>query len=554
VTLVAAVYGQVGAFAFVNLDDQQYVTANPEVLRGLGWDGLAWAFGGFHAANWHPLTWLSHMADVSLFGADAGWHHLVNVALHALNSVLLLSFLRRTTGATWRSAAVAALFAIHPLHVESVAWISERKDVLSGVFFFLALHAWVSYARRPGVLRYLAVAGLLVLGLLAKPMLVTLPFVLLLVDAWPLGRVEGVGASLARRLAPLVVEKLPLLAIAAAASVVTWLAQAAGQTTVALDTVPLAARVANALASYVLYLVRTVWPSGLAAFYPHPALAGGGIPAWKTAGAAVLLAAITALAVRERSRRPYLPWGWLWFLGTLVPVIGLAQVGEQGLADRYTYLPLVGVLVAVAWGASEVVERLRPRRAGVWAAAVLVIAALAGAAFRQVGTWRDSLALHRRALAVTERNWIAWNGLGDALSDAGRPDEAIEAYREALRIRPRLASAWNGLGAAHGMLGAHAQAIAPLEEALRIQPRYADAWYNLGTAYGSAGQHARAAECFRSAVSIRPGDVRAWTNLAIASALARDRRGAAESLQALGRIDPVRARELRARLEASNAP
>lgn len=583
VALVAAVYAQAGAFAFVNLDDQQYVTANPMVLRGLRWEGVAWAFGGFHASNWHPLTWLSHMADVSLFGAHAGAHHLVSVALHALNAILLFALLRRTTGATWRSAIAAALFAVHPLHVESVAWVSERKDVLSGLLFFLALHAWVSYARRPGAGRYLAVAALLALGLLAKPMLVTLPFVLLLLDAWPLGRMaggaelrasrsmgpvilpllrsgggegrgEGVSTPAARKRAPaLLLEKVPLLALAAVASAVTWRAQSAGEAAVALDVVPLGARVANAAVSYAVYLVRTAWPSGLAAFYPHPVLSGSGIPAWKIAGAAALIAAITAAAVRERSRRPYLAWGWLWFLGTLVPVIGLAQVGEQALADRYTYLPLVGPFVAAAWGGADLADRLPRGRAAAAAAAAVAVAALALAAFRQAGTWRDSVALHRRALETTERNWVAWNGLADALADAGRPADAVGAYREALRLRPRLASAWNGLGTAYGMLGAHAEAIAPFEEALRVRPAYSDAWYNLGTAHGSLGRHARAAECFRSALRLRPDDARAWANLGVASALAGDRRGAAESLEALERLEPARAAALRALLEAAPA-
>jgi Flp pilus assembly protein TadD len=451
----------------------------------------------------------------------------------------------------WQSAWVAALFAIHPLHVESVAWVSERKDVLSGAFFFLTLHAWLAYTRRPGAGRYLAVAALFVLGLLAKPMLVTLPLVLLLLDAWPLGRLApgGDGRGGAGRAARLIVEKLPLIGIAAASSVLTWLAQSAGGATASPEVVPLGGRVANALVSYVLYLFRTVWPSGLAAFYPHPVLAGDGIPAWEIAGAVVLLVALTALAVRERSRRPYLLFGWLWFLGTLVPVIGLVQVGEQGLADRYTYLPLVGLSVAVAWGAAELLGRFR-RPALAWGAAVIPLVALAGVARAQAATWRDSVALHGRALEVTERNWVAWNGLGDALADAGRPQEAIGAYREALRIRPRLATALNGLGAAYGQLGAHAEAIAPLEQALRIRPEYADAWYNLGTAHGSLGRHARAAECFRAALRIRPDDARAWQNLGVASLLSGDLDGARESLEALRDLDRGRALQLAALVDA----
>lgn len=555
VVTLAAVYAQVRTFAFVNLDDQQYVTSNPVVLRGLTWDGVGWAFGGFHAANWHPLTWLSHMADVTLFGLDAGAHHLVNVALHALNALLLFAFLRRATGATWRSAAVAALFAVHPLHVESVAWVSERKDVLSALFFFLTIHAWIGHTRRPGAGRYVAVAALFVLGLLAKPMLVTLPFVLLLVDVWPLGRLAsgGDGEGVPSRAARLVAEKLPLLALAAASSLVTWLAQSSGGAAASAEVVPLGARVANAVVSYVVYLVRTAWPSGLAAFYPHPSLAGDGIPTWKVAGALLLLLAITAAVVRERSRRPYLLFGWLWFVGTLVPVIGLVQVGEQGLADRYTYLPLTGPFVAAAWGGAELLGRLRPP-ALAWGAALAPVVALALVARAQAATWRDSVALHGRALEVTDRNWNAWNGLGDALADAGRPQEAIGAYQEALRIRPRLAAAWNGLGAAHGQLGAHADAIARFEEALRIRPGYADAWYNLGTAHGSLGRHARAAECFRAALRLRPDDARAWQNLGVASLLSGDLPAARESFERLTRLAPARARELDALLRAAAPP
>jgi tetratricopeptide (TPR) repeat protein len=433
--------------------------------------------------------------------------------------------------------------------------VSERKDVLCGLLFFLALHAWLAYVRRPCTRRYVAVAALFALGLLAKPMIVTLPLVLLLLDVWPLGRLQAATATSERRhiLSRLVAEKLPLLALAAGASVVTWLAQAAGGATAAAEAIPLGGRVANALVSYVLYVARTLWPSGLAAFYPHPVLAEGAVPAWKVAGAAALLAAITVALVRVRSRRPQLLWGWLWFAGMLVPVSGLAQVGEQALADRYTYLPHVGLFVAMVWAAAEVHERLRAPRPIAWITAALPIVLLTGAAHRQTATWRDSLTLHGRALEATERNWNAWNGLGDALSDAGRPQEAITAYREALRIRPRLASAWNGLGAAQGMLGAHAEAIPLFEEALRLRPDYADAWYNLGTALGSLGKHARAAECLRAALRIRADHVDTWANLGIASVLAQDRRGAAQSLEALNRRDPVRARQLQARQEANAA-
>ncbi len=550
--LVAIVFGAVGGFAFVNLDDQAYVYENPFVRRGLGWGSIAAAFSVFRAGNWHPVTWISHMVDVQLFGLDPGWHHLVSVALHALNAILLFAFLRRTTGATWRSAVVAALFAVHPLHVESVAWVAERKDVLSTLFLLLTLLAYVAYARRPRLGSYAGVAGLFALGLMAKPMLVTLPFVLLLVDFWPLGRWRAApaGGIAPARPAALVLEKIPLVAVSIAASAVAWLAQSAGGADVALSRVPLGARVANALVSYVTYLAQTVWPFRLAEFYPHPFLFGG-LPGWKIAGAAIALAAVTVLAVRERARRPYLAFGWFWYLGTLVPVIGLVQVGLQAFADRYTYVPLVGVFVAIVWSGAEVIERLSPRRAVVGSAVAVVIVALAGIARAQVATWQESITLHRHALDVTDRNWKAWVGLGDALSEAGRPQEALAAYEEGIRLMPAYVDAWNGVGAAYGRLGQHERAIAPLEQAVRMKPDYGEAWYNLGTAYGNLGRHEQAARCFRRAVRANPDDARAWGNLGIASVALGDRRTAVESLERLRRLDPARESQLRRLLEST---
>lgn len=539
VILVAVIYAQARAFGFVNIDDQQYVYENPFVLRGLTWAGVTRAFGTFQASNWHPLTWLSHMVDVQLFGVEPGWHHAVNVVLHAANTVLLFLFLRRVTAATFRSAAVAALFAVHPLHVESVAWISERKDVLSAALFLLALHAYVSWVQRPSRRRQGLVAGLFALGVLAKPMVVTLPFVLLLLDVWPLERLRDAPSRSERRsrILALLREKVPLFALCAGACAVTFFAQRAGDATVALSDVPLSARLTNALLAYAGYLGHAAWPAGLAAFYPHPWLAGASVPAWQVAGAATLLIAASAIAAHERARRPFLLWGWCWYLGTLIPVIGVVQVGTQASADRYTYLPLVGIFVAVVWAAAEVLDRVRASSAIRWAAAVLPLVALALASRTQAAAWRDSVALHRHALAVTERNWNAWSGLGDALSDAGRTGEAIDAYREALGIYPRLATAWNGLGAAFGRVGAHAEAIAPLENAVRIAPRYADAWYNLGTAYGNLGEHAKAARCFRAAVEANADHARAWSNLAIASLALGDRATALESLRRLRQLD-----------------
>jgi Flp pilus assembly protein TadD len=565
--LVVAIYAQTSRFAFVNLDDPQYVTENAWVLRGLTWDGAAWALGAFHAGNWHPLTWLSHMADVQLFGPDPGWHHLVNVLLHLANTLLLFAWLRGMTGATWRSALAAALFAVHPLHVESVAWVSERKDVLSTLFWLLASMAWVRYARRPRAGAYLAALGLFAAGLTAKPMLVTLPFTLLLMDAWPLGRLArpaeratGEGGRLGR----LLLEKVPFLAVAAASSAVTFAAQR-GSALATLDAIPLGERVANAVVSAVAYLADTLWPAGLAAFYPHPAVGGGGTPAWLAAACGLVLAAITAVALRLRRRCPYLAWGWLWYLATLVPVVGIVQAGVQARADRYTYVPLIGVLVAAAWGAADLLEgalRIRrgpptpsaaPSRAVRVAAAAVALAAVLGlsaAAFVQARTWRDGVALWTHALGVTERNWQAWAGLGDALAAEGRLAEAVAALEEAIRIHPRHAGAWDALATANGRLGRLDLALAQSREAVRLDPRRAPYWYNLGTTHGQLGQHEPAAAAFREATRLQPDMAKAWANLAVASRLLGDGPGATEALRRLERLDPAAGASLRERLGA----
>jgi tetratricopeptide (TPR) repeat protein len=545
--LVVVVFAEVRAFAFVNLDDPQYVSENHFVRSGLRWEGIAAAFSMFRAGNWHPVTWISHMLDVELFGLDAGWHHLVNLALHALNAILLFTFLRAATGARWRSAIIAALFAVHPLHVESVAWVSERKDVLSTLFFLLTLLAYLGYVRRPRRSAFVLVASLFAAGLMAKPMLVTLPFVLLLVDVWPLGRWGGTPAPGVTPALPaaLVLEKVPLVAISAASSAVAWLAQSDRGADVALSRIPLGARAGNALLSYLGYLGNTAWPFRLASFYPHPSLSGIGLAAWKVAGAALVLGAVTWLAVRERRRRPYVAFGWCWYLGTLVPVIGLVQVGVQSHADRYTYIPLIGVFVALVWAIGETVVRLSARPALVAVPIAIVIAVLAGVARRQVATWRDSETLHRHALAVTDRNWAAWVGLGSVLSERGEPQHALLAYDEAIRVAPWLAVGWNGVGTALGRLGRHDHSIAALEQAVRIQPFYAEAWYNLGVAYGNVGRHDQAARSFRGAVQANPYDARACFNLAIASLAVGDRASALESLERLRRIDPAREQQLR---------
>jgi protein O-mannosyl-transferase len=540
--LIALAYAQVRAFGFVNVDDQSYVYENPLVRQGLTWAGVVQAFTRFQAANWHPLTWLSHQFDVQLFGLDAGAHHLVNVVIHALDTLLLYALVRQLTARPWRSALVAALFAIHPLHVESVAWISERKDVLSTLFLLLTLLTWVDHVRQPRTSKYLLALGLFVLGLLCKPMLVTLPVLLLLLDWWPLGRPVSAATLL---------EKVPFALLAAASSVVTLLAQASGGAAASLAAIPPFGRVANAIVSAALYLWKAAWPARLAAIYPHPLLSGVGLPAWQVVLSAAVLAGLGLLAWRERVRRPWLAFGLAWYLATLLPVIGLVQVGMQAMADRYTYVPLIGPFLAVAWAGAELLERGSVRGAAAWLIGGIPVLALTVGTWNQVATWRDSVTLHRHALAVTERNWIAWVGLGDALSEAGEPEEAIPAYRNALEIRADEAQAWGGLGVALGRLGRPAEAIEPLRQAVRLNPELGEAWYNLGVALGGLGQHAESRDASERAVAIRPDDARAWGNLGLASLLTGDRARAVTCLERLERLDRVRAAKLAAQIDGA---
>jgi tetratricopeptide (TPR) repeat protein len=420
---------------FVNLDDGLYVTGNSHVQAGITRASVAWALTANVANNWHPLTLLSHLLDCQLFGLDAAGHHATSLLLHLANVLLLFAVLRQLTGAVWRSAAVAALFAVHPAHVESVAWVAERKDVLSALFWLLAMGAYGRYARRPALGRYLWVVLAMALGLAAKPMVVTLPFALLLLDVWPLERL-GLGW---RRLA---MEKLPLLALSAASSLVTLRYQRTSLAPLGLD--PWSLRLANAAVSYAAYLGKLLLPGNLAVFYPIPLA----IPAWKVAGAAALLAVITTLAVRSARKSPWLLVGWLWFLGTLVPVIGLVQVGRQAMADRYTYIPSIGLFVAIVWGIAELIGERRIVSTTILAMAVAAaIALLAMGTWMQIGYWRDSVALYRHALAVTRDNYVAHVGLAKALTARRNWTGAAEQYRAALALRPGLTEAQAGLEA-----------------------------------------------------------------------------------------------------------
>ena len=477
---VLGAFGQTLHHDFVNVDDGPYVFDNPRVKNGLNWPGIAWAFTHSASANWHPLTWISHMLDCQRFGLASAGHHLTSVLLHAAVAVLLFLCLRQMTGALWRSAFAAALFAVHPLRAESVAWVAERKDVLSGLFFVLTLWAYVGYAQRRFSLgRYLGVLALFACGLMAKQMLVTLPFVLLLVDYWPLGRFNQPEPG--RK--ALVLEKVPALVLALIASWVVLRVQK--DATVRLDAMPLGQRVVNALLSYVSYLGDFLWPTKLAAYYPYPKQAP---PNWETAAAVVLLAAITVAVWKLRAQRPYLLVGWLWYVGMLAPVIGIIQVGNQRMADRYTYLPEIGLAVALTWLIADLAASRKHARSLLSAGAAVVLALLLPAAIHATAAWKNSESLWESALANTTDNAFAHNNLGTFLAQRGRLAEAVPHFEDALRLEPANFLAHNNLGVALMIQNRLAEAMVHYQKALALRSDYGDAEANLGSALAGRGQ------------------------------------------------------------------
>jgi tetratricopeptide (TPR) repeat protein len=561
---VLAVYWPVLGFDFVSYDDSLYVARNPHVQRGLGIESLRWAWTTLYAANWQPLAWMSHMADWELYGPLPAGHHATSVLFHAANTVLLFVLLDRATGSPWRSALVAALFALHPLRVESVAWVSERKDVLSAFFWFLTLLAYVRYVRAPSVAAYAVVAIGLVLGLATKPMVVTLPLTLLLLDYWPLGRLGG--AARAADAWRLVREKFPLLVLVTAASALTIVAQRRAGAMGPLSEHPFGVRIGNAVVSYVSYLGKTFWPQSLSILYPHP---GATLPMWEIAASAAVLLVVTALALRERDRRPYLVVGWLWYLVTLAPVIGLIQAGEQGMADRFTYVPLVGIFVATVWllpSPRGALARLAP------ALAVAALLALAARTSQQLPAWRDSTTLYTHALAVNEANPTAHanlgaelvrqgrtdearvhfercielsarcttgrDNLGALLLDEGRVDEAVTRFEESLRIDADSAEAHEGLGQALARLGRSTEAEAHYREALRLEPDRFGAHFNLAVLLAEDGRAADAVAHWQEAVRIRPDHADAHYGLGNALARVGRDEEAVDAYRAALRIDP----------------
>ncbi|MGO9108145.1 MAG: tetratricopeptide repeat protein [Thermoguttaceae bacterium] len=533
-----AVFGQTASHDFVNFDDDEYVCQNWHVRGGLTGAGAAWAVTACHASNWHPLTWLSHMLDCQFYGLKPGGHHLTNVFLHAVTAILLFLALRRMTAALWPSAWVATVFAIHPLRVESVAWVAERKDVLGGLFFMLTVWFYTRYVERPSSWgRYLLVLASFAMGLTAKPMLVTLPFVLLLLDYWPLGRGQGAGDGKATNQSPtiharsasgcadrpplttlerLVVEKIPLFVVAAASCMVTYAAHR--DAIRPLERLAVPRRVANAAVAYVAYLGKMLYPAGLAVLYPLPK---GPPPAWEVVIAVILLVAISTAVFVARRKCTYLLFGWLWYLGTLVPVIGLVQVGGQAMADRYTYLTQIGLYTALAWGAAQVAASWRywrrpNRRWPLAAVSALVVAGLMVCAWQQTRYWRDSETLWIHTLACTSQNPTAHTSLGVALASRGQIDEAIANYEKALQIMPDHAPAHNNLGVALASRGRFDEAIVQCQKALEIMPDHAESHYNLGVALASRGRFDEAIAHFQKALEIMPDYAEAQCNLGIA--------------------------------------
>jgi len=522
VAVTWAVFGQTLAHDFVNFDDHIYVYENPLVVKGLSTEGIVGAFTHTHALNWHPLTTLSHMLDCQLYGLNAGGHHLTNVILHTISVLLLFLVLSQMTGGLWRSAFVAALFAIHPLHVESVAWVAERKDVLSGVFFMLTLAAYSHYARAPSRSRYLLVALLFACGLMSKPMLVTLPFVLLLLDYWPLDKFKDENSEVGSRLRRLVMEKIPFLALSTCSCLVTLFTQRQGPH--AMDQLPFLWRLNNAFVSYLTYIWQMLWPVRLAVFYPHP---NNRLPLVEVTVAIAFLIGVSLLVIRLRQSKPYLVTGWFWYLGMLVPVIGLIQVGEQAHADRYTYLPQIGLYIVIVWSIGDLLleSTSRVRRAIVGVAAAIIIVSLSARAFSQTSYWKNSETLWNHTLSVTSDNDVAHNNLGFLFLRSGELDKAISEFQTALDIRSRNTQRHYSLGAAliqNNMGNAFArkqlwnEAIGHLQEAARLRPDYADAYFNLGSVLFQQGRIDDAITQWRKALAIRPTDAEAHRNVASA--------------------------------------
>lgn len=544
VLVTLAVYWPAGGFGFVNYDDPSYVEENKLVQGGFTLESIGWAFTGSHASNWHPLTWMSHMLDWAFFGANPSGHHWVNVLFHVANSVLLFLVLRQATHATGRSGFVAALFALHPLHVESVAWIAERKDVLSTLFWILTMGAYVRYVENGRRAKWWLALLFFTFGLLSKTMLVTLPLVLLLLDFWPLRRIhlagssgtEGSGAigNSGHSLMLLVWEKVPFLALAAGASVVTFWAQKTGGAVAPWSSLSPWFRVENALVSYVRYLGKTFWPKDLSVIY--------GLPeewaSWKVLAAFLAMASVTFAAIRLVRTRPYFLVGWLWYLGTLVPAIGLVHVGNQAMADRFTYVPLIGIFIVVAWGACDLAAYWPRHNLILGAAAALVMGGCVVATGFQLQHWKNGETLFRHAVAATRNNHVACNYLAIALAKQGKNDEALTYFHQALQLRPHYADAHNNLGFALAQQGKVEEGVLHYHAALAINPNSILARNNLALALAGQRKYGEAETEFSQLLRLKPNDPDTRYNLANALMAQGKFQQAAEQFQQLLRLNP----------------
>lgn len=527
-----ALFAPARNFTFINFDDNVFVFANDQVSRGFTWEGVKWAFLSADIDYWRPLSWLSHMIDVELFGLRPGWHHLTSVVIHAANAALLFLALRRLTARHFPSLLVAALFAWHPLHVESVAWIAERKDVLCAFFWFLGLWCYAGYAKEPSRRGFAAVVVCFALGLMSKPMILTFPFLLLLLDVWPLRRAEFTGdwRQFASRFGPLVLEKIPLFALMTLATAATYIAQRDVGAMMAEEVHPLAARLANAPVSYARYLGLAIWPVDLAILYPMP----GAWAAWQVGGALALLAAVTWGCARRLAQQPWMAVGWFWFLGTLVPVIGLVQVGEQSIANRYTYVPLIGLFIALAWSLDALRARLPGGSRGLAMLAAVVLVLCATGTRQELSHWRDGITIFEQAVRVTRDNYVAMTNLGNNLARTGQQQRAIDLYQQALKVSPASAETHYNLASSLADTGQPQTAEKHYREALRARPSHAMAHNNLANLISDQGRNAEAIPLYEASLKLKPGNVAARFNFGITLAdLGRPQEAAAQFEEAV---------------------
>ena len=512
-------YFQVGTFDFINYDTPTYVYENSYVQDGLTARGIKWAFTTLHFSNWHPLTWLSHMLDVQLYGLEPGRHHLTSVLFHVANVLLLFGILRRMTADVWRCGIVAVLFALHPLHVQSVVWVAERKDLLSTLFGLLTLLFYLRYVTNRGIGRYLLMLSFFILSLMAKPMLVTLPFAMLLLDYWPLQRYPFqirnklyYADRSTDTILFLIAEKLPLFVMSAGSCLVTLIAQKGGGAVGSIETYPLSLRAANALVSYMSYIGKLFWPVNLAVIYPY----NWELPVWQICSAFMVIAGMSGFAIKFIKSKPWLMVGWLWYLGTLVPVIGLVQVGTQAMADRYTYIPLIGIYIIIAWGLFDLLARWRYRKAGLVVVPVVIIGVLMGVSWKQIGYWKNTGTLLKRAVELNGANYRAYNNIGTDLLRTGKTLEAIENFKMALEIHPSSALAHFNLGLAFSEQGRLKEALQSCANAVQVNPDYTEAYVCQGKALLRLGKPDQAVLSYLEAIRANPEYAPAYTSLGFA--------------------------------------